>query len=170
MPLEIGANNLNTAATVIDRIMDYLAVCCLTLERGHQCHLFCHQAPVSISSRIILSVALAIPSTSGRRHTGFAKLNTWLPKGKRPDRELNARATMVGFARITPINLGGIAVAELQGNFVQIRSATKIQILFSYRPLPGTTRKKKTASQKNFTQTLSVPSQNGVSELAHCRG
>ena len=76
----------------------------------------------------------------------------------------------LGCAKIIQINLGVIEVAELQENFVRIRSATKIQILFSYRPLPGTTRKKKTASQKNFTQTLSVPSQNGVSELAHCRG
>ena len=62
MPLEIGSNNLKTPATAIDKIMDYLAVCRLTLERGHQSHLFCHQAPVSISSRTILSVALEIPS------------------------------------------------------------------------------------------------------------
>ena len=64
MPLEIGSNNLKTPATVIDKIMDYLAVWRLTLERGHQSHLFCHQASVSISSRIILSVALEIPSRS----------------------------------------------------------------------------------------------------------
>ena len=64
MPLEIGSNNLKTPDTVIDKIMDYLAVCRLTLERGHQSHLFCHQASVSISSRIILSVALEIPSRS----------------------------------------------------------------------------------------------------------
>jgi len=64
VPLKIGSNNLKTPDTVIDKIMDYLAVCRLTLERGHQSHLFCHQASVSISSRIILSVALEIPSRS----------------------------------------------------------------------------------------------------------
>ena len=32
MPLEIGSNNLKTPATVIDKIMDYLAVCPLTLQ------------------------------------------------------------------------------------------------------------------------------------------
>jgi len=53
-------------------------------------------------------------------------LNLWLQEGKRPDRELNADATTVGFAGITPINLGGIAVVEPQGTFVQIRGATKI--------------------------------------------
>src|SRR4029450_11851472 len=64
VPLKIGSNNLKTPDTVIDKITDYLAVCRLTLERGHQSHLFCHQPPVSISSRIILSVALEIPSRS----------------------------------------------------------------------------------------------------------
>jgi hypothetical protein len=60
---EIGSNNLTTAGTVIDRKVDHPAVCRLTLERGHQYHLLCHQAPPS-SSRIILSVALEIPSTA----------------------------------------------------------------------------------------------------------
>ena len=60
---EIGSNNLTTAGTVIDRKVDHPAVCRLTLERGHQYHLLCHQAPPS-SSQIILSVALEIPSTA----------------------------------------------------------------------------------------------------------
>ena len=64
MTFKIGSNNLNTTAAVIDRIMDHPAVCRLTLERGHQSHLLCHQAPLS-SSLIILSVALEIPSRSG---------------------------------------------------------------------------------------------------------
>jgi len=38
---------------------------------------------------------------------------------------------------MTTINLGGIAVVEPQGIFVQIRSATKIRILFSYPPIIG---------------------------------
>ena len=45
-------------------------------------------------------------------------VDLWLQEGKRPDRELNADAITVGFARITPINLGGIAVVKPQGTFV----------------------------------------------------
>ena len=49
MPLEIGSNNLKTPATVIDKIMDYLAVCRLTLERGHQSHLFTIRPPLVLA-------------------------------------------------------------------------------------------------------------------------
>ena len=68
---EIGSNNLTTAGTVIDRKVDHPAVCRLTLERGHQYHLLCHQPPPS-SSRIILSVALEIPSTAVNMSKGLA--------------------------------------------------------------------------------------------------
>jgi len=57
---------------------------------------------------------------------GRCLIDLWLQEGKRPDRELNAYAIRVGFARITQINLGGIAIVEPQGTFVQIRDATKI--------------------------------------------
>src|SRR4030095_3616925 len=54
VPLKIVSNNLKTPATVIDKIMDYLAVCRLTLERGHQSHLFCAiRASVRLSDHIV---------------------------------------------------------------------------------------------------------------------
>jgi hypothetical protein len=51
---EIGSNNLTTAGTVIDRKVDHPAVCRLTLERGHQYHLLCHQVPpVKLSDHMV---------------------------------------------------------------------------------------------------------------------
>jgi hypothetical protein len=51
---------------------------------------------------------------------------------------------------MTTINLGGIAVVEPQGIFVQIRSATKIRILFSYPPIVGYNPEEENRQSENW--------------------
>jgi hypothetical protein len=52
----------------------------------------------------------------------------WLQTGK--TRSQNAGAFMVGSARTIQINGGRMTAVELRESFVQIRNATKMQILF----------------------------------------
>ena len=81
MTFEIGSNNLNTTAAVIDRIVDHPAVCRLTRERGKQSQLLCHQPhqdPLKLSDHIVSCFGDSV----NRRHmskAGGAEGNSFNP-------------------------------------------------------------------------------------------